>query len=131
MKNNKNPETLHEHRESEFVYGIKDSVRVLSNSELECANCIYALPHAGICRKYRPKPADVLCRRAPCPSFASEEIQTTDLISENDGHSAVVTHTPQCVGCTYNQGGFHCAMFVRKPEELLMNERSCPARKPE
>lgn len=118
-----------ENREEEFVYIGQDTVHVVSNEQLECAGCIHALPQTGFCKKYRPKPGYVLLNKGPCPSF--EAAGSDPALSDPDGHSSIVTHTPQCVGCVHNLGGFDCTVFVKKPEELLMNERVCPARQPQ
>ena len=115
-------------REREFVYQREDTVQPVQNSDLVCATCRYALPRAGICQKFRPKPDYVLLKKLPCPAYESGAPQGSAPapLEGDDGSSARVVHTPQCVGCAHNQGGLHCAMFVRKPEEMLLNRRPCP-----
>ena len=67
--------------------------------------------------------------RMNVPDAGSRETNAVSPAYGDDGRSSVVLHTPQCVECTNNQGGLYCSVFVRKPEELLMNLRECPARR--
>lgn len=127
MDQTKYPLPPEEPRAREFVYTEHDPVRVIGNDRLQCAGCIHALSQTGVCKKYRPKPDYVLLNRGPCPGFEAAQPEPPSAPSEE---RCTVTHTPQCVGCVHNLGGFDCAMFVRKPEELLMNQKDCPARRP-
>lgn len=47
---------------------------------------------------------------------------------DDDGVDDKITHSPQCVTCKENEGGFRCAVLVEKPERFLMNEEVCPFR---
>ncbi len=131
MDHEKRPAVPDEERVQEFVYRREDRVHVVHNSELQCANCRYTLPSTGICQKYQLKPREVLLRQAPCPEYVPVEGQEPVTISPPEETVPVVTHTPQCVDCVHNLGRMDCAMFVRKPEEMLMNQRICPAHQPE
>lgn len=73
--------------------------------------------------------ADKGSERTNAPFAEPEGTEPVSPACGDDGRSSVVLHTPQCVGCANNQGGFRCSVFVRKPEELLMNQADCPARK--
>ena len=44
----------------------------------------------------------------------------------DEGSSAVVIHTPQCVDCRYNQGLMNCEALVVKPTQYMMNQETCP-----
>ena len=131
MDYEKRPAVPDEERAQEFVYRQGDAVHVVRNSELPCANCRFAMPAAGACQKFERKPADILVRHAPCPEYVPVEGQEPVTISPSEEAVPVVTHTPQCVDCVHNLGLMDCAMFVRKPEEMLMNQRVCPAHQPE
>lgn len=114
-------------RADEFVYRGGDTVTFLQNSDLQCADCRYAGQHAGICGKFAPKPAAILLRRAVCPEFDPKTVGAAAAVPPPSEEDPVQVHTPQCVDCIRNQGGMNCAMFILKPEELLMNRRPCPA----
>lgn len=112
-------------REEELTCHAGGGIIFLHNEDLLCGACRYAHRNPGGCERFPGKPADILLGRAICPVFSPKEgVQLPEI---EESHPEVV-HTPQCVGCTRNLGGMNCEMFVRKPEELLMNRRPCPAR---
>lgn len=53
------------------------------------------------------------------------EKDTIDRMTD-DGSSAVIIHSPQCVDCRYNQGLMNCEALVVKLEKYVMNQEICP-----
>lgn len=44
----------------------------------------------------------------------------------DDGSTATVIHSPQCVNCKHNLGGMKCDALATKPVEYMMNQEDCP-----
>lgn len=130
MKNNNKNYNEAESRISEFTYQSNDTVTFLDNKNLQCTDCVHVQKQPGICAKFCPKPPYVLQNTQPCPFYENSRKNICPTLMD-DGSASVVTHTPQCIGCSNNLGCFRCAVFIEIPEYLLSNETQCPARKEE